>query len=211
MYGHVVNRRPLWVRLLKRSDAISRLHEHRKNRVRRRFVESMIPQGGVGAELGVHKGYFTKLLLEIANPKKLHLVDPWYLLTGEWTWAGGNRSTVDALRSIMKTFRDQLVDGTFVLNISDDLEFLKSVPDAYFDWVYVDTSHEYEHTKKELEILQHKVRADGVIAGDDWQTDPGHRHHGVCRAIREFLETAPYELVYQGDDDKQWAIRRTDR
>lgn len=208
MHGHVVNRRPLWVRVLKRSDTLSKIHEVRKNRIRKQFVETMIPKGGIGAELGVHKGYFTQLLLDVAQPKRLHLVDPWYLLCREWMWAGGNRSTTDAVRGVIKQYANELVKGTCVLNITDDLEFLRSLPDNYFDWVYVDTSHEYEHTQKELQILQHKVKANGVIAGDDWQVEPSHRHHGVCKAVREFLATAPYELSYGSNNDKQWAIRR---
>lgn len=207
-YGHVVNQRPLWIRVLKRSNMLSKLHEVRKNRIRKSFVSQIIPRGGVGAELGVHKGYFTELLLEVTQPRRLHLVDPWYLLCGEWVWAGGNRSTTDAVRNIIKRYAKQLVAGTCVLNISDDLEFLRNLPDGYFDWVYVDTSHEYEHTQKELQVLKDKVKSDGVIAGDDWQTDPAHRHHGVCRAIREFLASEPYELIYGSDADKQWAIRR---
>ncbi|MEJ7591897.1 MAG: class I SAM-dependent methyltransferase [Planctomycetaceae bacterium] len=208
MYGHVVNRRPLWIRLLKRSNTLSKLHEVRKNQIRRAFVDQIIPKGGIGAELGVHKGYFTQLLLDVTRPQRLHLVDPWYLLSSEWVWAGGNQSTTDAVRGIIKCYAKQLVDGICVLNISDDLEFLTGLPDRYFDWVYVDTSHEYEHTQKELQILQHKVKFDGVISGDDWQTDPSHHHHGVCKAICEFLDASPFELIYGGDNDKQWAIRR---
>jgi hypothetical protein len=101
----------LWIRVLKRSNMLSKLHEVRKNRIRKSFVSQIIPRGGVGAELGVHKGYFTELLLEVTQPRRLHLVDPWYLLCGEWVWAGGNRSTTDAVRNIIKRYAKQLVAG----------------------------------------------------------------------------------------------------
>ena len=43
---------------------------------RRRLLDRM-PQGGVCAEIGVWKGDFSDLILRYANPKSLHLIDPW--------------------------------------------------------------------------------------------------------------------------------------
>jgi hypothetical protein len=97
------------------------------------------------------------------------------------------------------------------LVIDMDLAFLKRLEDGALDWAYVDTTHQYEHTKAELDLLQRKVKLGGVIAGDDWQLDPYHRHHGVCRAVREFVAVRPFELFYTSDSDMQWAIRSTTR
>ena len=172
-------------------------------------LERYIPPGGVGAEIGVHKGYFTARLLAELRPSRLHLLDPWYLVGHEWNFGRPDRSTINALCWILKRYADELVSGQAVLEVGWDLELLTAHPDATFDWVYVDTTHEYEHTRRELALLQHKVKPDGIIAGDDWRSDPSHPHHGVCRAVGEFLEHEPYELVYSSDDDQQWLIRRT--
>jgi hypothetical protein len=86
---------------------------------------------------------------------------------------------------------------------------LPQFPDRYFDWVYIDTLHFYEHTRDELALLKTKVKVDGVIAGDDWLPDPSHRHHGVCRAVTEFVQAEPYELIYADEQDLQWAISAT--
>jgi hypothetical protein len=179
---------------------------------RRRFLECHIAKGGVGAEIGVFKGNFTPILLEVTQAKRLHLIDPWYLLGAKWAWARGNKSTTDALCSIIRRFRSQLSSGRVVLNISDDLAFLPTLPDRYFDWVYLDSTHSFDQTRKELEMLNLKVKPGGVIAGDDWRENPGHQHHGVCRAVRDFVLREPYEIVYSSIVDKQWAIRaRADR
>jgi len=178
------------------------------NHARAQFVARYLPPGGVGAELGVHKGYFTEVLLRVARPAMLHLIDPWYLAGSEWTWGRGNRSTVDGLRRVLDLCRDPLVSGRAVVHVSFDLEALASFPGAYLDWVYVDTTHEYEHTQRELALLKEKVKPSGVIAGDDWRTDPAHRHHGVCRAVREFVSVGGYEIIHASDVDNQWAIRR---
>lgn len=177
------------------------------DQIRIPFVKEIIPKNGVGAELGVYKGTFTRCLLDVSNPSALHIVDPWYLMESEWTWGLGNRSTVDALIRILDEFRRELVGGRIVLNIGFDLDVLATFPDQYFDWVYLDTNHQYLQTQKELQILKLKVKKDGVIAGDDWHSDPSHPHHGVCRAVNEFVDREPYKVIYADGSDLQWAIK----
>jgi len=167
-----------------------------------------IPKDGVGAEVGVHKGYFTERLLEELRPKRLHLLDPWYLIGLEWNFGRPDRSTINALCAILKRHSNELVSGEVVVHIGWDLDILATFPDATFDWVYLDTTHVFETTLEELKVLQRKVKPDGIIAGDDWRSDPSHPHHGVCRAVRRFLDDGPYELIYASDDDQQWLIRQ---
>ena len=48
----------------------------------RRFLADMLPKGGIGAEIGVFTGLFSTVLLEIARPKKIYFVDPWWQAYG---------------------------------------------------------------------------------------------------------------------------------
>jgi SAM-dependent methyltransferase len=173
-----------------------------------RFLDTMLPKGGVGAEVGVHKGRFTPVLLEVARPRTLHIIDPWYRLGLAWDWGAGDRSTVNALIRIIRRHAPALAEGSLVLHIGDDLEILPRFPEASFDWLYIDSSHAYEHTGKELRIAARLVRPDGVIAGDDWRDDPAHPHYGVRRAVEEFAAASDFRLVYADDRDRQWALRR---
>jgi hypothetical protein len=171
-------------------------------------VRDVLPSGGIAAELGVYKGDFSRELLDLAKPERLHLVDLWYLFGREWHFGRrSDRSTVGALKQVLDRCADELVSGRVRLHIGDDLVILETFPDRYFDWVYVDSVHAYEHTRLELEILTRKVKKGGLITGDDWIEDPAHPHHGVCRAVREFVAAAPAELVYAGAEDLQWALR----
>jgi hypothetical protein len=56
--------------------------------------------------------------------------------------------------------------------------------------------------------LKNKVKGDGVIFGDDWRPDPSHRHHGVYKAVNEFIEENGYELIYASEENLQWFIKR---
>jgi hypothetical protein len=178
--------------------------------VRRRipFIEQVLPKNGIGAELGVFKGYLSRHLIRLTKSTELHLIDPWYLHASHWSWASGNQSTVDALIRILQTFKKEIEGGRVVVHVGDDCQVLTTFPDQYFDWVYIDTSHAYEHTKHELQILARKVKENGVIAGDDWQPDPAHRHHGVYRAVNEFVASEKYEIVFADSDNLQWAIKK---
>jgi hypothetical protein len=71
------------------------------------------------------------------------------------------------------------------------------------DWVYLDSSHEYEHTVEELEILRHKT---GLISGHDWHEDTSHEHHGVCKAVVEFCDRYGWRLK-AADPWGQWLVR----
>jgi len=196
------------VRAVRRLPGVQRLYEAKKNYGRKAIVVQFL-SGGVGAELGVQKGYFSQYLLRHGQPDRLHLVDPWYLLGPSWEWAGGDRSTTRALARIIRRQGAELSAGRVVLHIQDDLDFLAELEDEVLDWAYVDTSHEYEHTVAELELLQWKVKRCGTIAGDDWREDPSHPHHGVCRAIRQFCLQTDFEVVWVDTRSRQWAIRRT--
>jgi hypothetical protein len=172
------------------------------------FVRKVLPKHGVGAELGVFRGHFSPVLFAEASPTCLHLVDPWYLLTPRWHWGTGDRSTVNALRRILKRWKREIEAGRVVVHVGDDRDVLRSFADGQLDWAYIDSSHAYEHTRDELRLLHDKVSPGGVIAGDDWQPDPSHQHHGVHRAVQEFAAESGYEIIYAEAVDRQWAIRR---
>jgi SAM-dependent methyltransferase len=174
---------------------------------RANFLEQTIPKGGIGVELGVYKGFFSRVILDTLAPEKLHMIDPWYLLGEKWELPDGDQSTVGALMQTLQRCATELVSGQAVLHIGSDLDVLPTFPNDHFDWAYVDSLHTYEHAKKELAILAKKVKPGGIIAGDDWTADPEHPYHGVCRAVREFVNRQPYEFIYEGDSDAQWAIR----
>ena len=172
---------------------------------RTRFIDAWVPKHAIGAEIGVHKGQFSRELLQVAQPSCLHLIDPWFMLGKEWKWAQGDRSTIAALTGILKRFENELVAGSVRLHIGFSWDVLAGFPDAYFDWVYLDSSHAYEHTLRELAVLARKVKPEGIITGDDWRPDA---HPGLIRAVRDFVAREPFDLLHASENqDLQWAIR----
>ena len=80
----------------------------------------MLPRKSIGAEIGVHKGDFSRKILRTVSPAALHLIDPWRHETSETykdAWYGGQaegrqgemdaRYSASALDSIARSARDR--------------------------------------------------------------------------------------------------------
>jgi hypothetical protein len=179
----------------------------KKCMARLEVIRPFLPTGSVGAELGVFKGSFIEYLLS-TKPTKLYSVDPWYRATPSWVWAKGEKSTLKAIKRILDAFSDEIETGTLVPLVEFSGTFLATLPDDSLDWVYIDTTHSYKQTKLELELSCQKVKRSGFIIGDDYFSDPSHKHHGVWKAVQEFVNSGRLELVVDGKAS-QFVAQRT--
>lgn len=174
----------------------------------------MIPQQGVGAELGVFKGEFSIYLLDICRPTKLYLIDTWWERYGEYfpDWGEytdfGRMKTKDAYQAAVAVIEAHPLSPNVSFCVGDDLEILQKFPDHHLDWAYIDSSHKYPHTIQELALLDRIIQPDGLIAGHDFWENPKHPHHGVVRAVKEFCARSRWELIHL-DNHSNWCIRRS--
>lgn len=180
---------------------------------RRYDIFDFLPKNAICAEIGVFKGDFSKHILKYSKPKKVHFIDGWWEMYGEYfpdlgSYTDyGNLKTKEAYNTFLRNIEKFKNISDIQIHVGDDLKILQESPDNYFDWVYLDSSHEYEHTHKELLILKEKVKPSGIIAGHDYIEDPTHIHYGVKKALDEFCKTYHYELIYR-DDFTQWGIKK---
>jgi hypothetical protein len=178
----------------------------------RRFLLAYIPQDSVGAELGVFTGLFSAVLARQEKIRQVTFVDPWWLAFGEKypSWgaytAHGRLSTRTAHRLASARVAKAGRPGR-VIEPAFSYDWLRAQPDRSLDWVYLDSTHTYDGTKAELELLDAKIKPDGVILGDDWQQDRNARHHGVCLAVNEFAKASDFEFALAGIAT-QWVLRR---
>jgi hypothetical protein len=186
------------------------LAEHRV--FERRPLADLLPKGGIGAEIGVFAGLFSAILLELTKPRLAYFVDPWWTVFGErypdWgTYTDrGRLATRTAYQAASRRIASHANGARTEIVIDVSMNFFKGMPDHYFDWVYLDSSHTYEGTAAELAIIRPKLKPDGILAGDDWLDDPSHIHYGVSKAVRESVERGKYGSL-QLMPALQWMVR----
>ena len=140
--------------------------------VRGRLLARM-PKGAKVAEIGVWEGNFSRRILEICEPAELHLIDPW-LYQPEFGNTGFGRKKNEHLmevkyQDVVAAFKD---DARVKIHRATSEVALADLPDGSLDWVYIDGNHNEPFVGNDLALCLRKVKADGIIAGDDfnWQT-----------------------------------------
>jgi hypothetical protein len=91
-------------------------------------------------------------------------------------------------QKVKERFADAIAGGRVVIHVGTSTERLAKFPDRFFDWVYLDTVHDYRITAQELALCRQKLRPGGIIAGHDHT--PGNVTipvcYGVVQAVQEF-------------------------
>lgn len=145
-----------------------------------------------GAEVGVQRGEYSKVLLE-ANPE-LHLfgVDPYrsYLAYRQVSQGRQDENYREA-RKLAERFR-------YILLVKYSLEAAAQFADNELDFVYLDGSHKFEDVVADIAAWSRVVRPGGIIAGHDYLRrrhglggGPNTSHH-VIDAVNAY--TAAYQI-----------------
>ena len=181
----------------------------------RRWILNYAAKNAVGTEIGVFRGHFSEVLAAVLHPRKLYLVDPWRRLGPDFGWGAQSPYTAFGKLTTEYAYRDTLRRVSRFKEI--DTRVFEGFAEEFFsaleeklDWVYLDASHEYPATLNELKLIDAVLKPTGVIMGDDWQPGRHHKHHGVFRAVHEFVRTHPYEIVAAGPAG-QWCLRKSPR
>lgn len=185
---------------------MEQVDKSRREAVRGRLLAQM-PKGGVAAEIGVWEGQFSRRILDECAPGTLHLIDPWQYMP-EFGNTGFGRKKNEHLmevkyQDVARAFAD---DPRVVIHRATSEAALSAMPDGSLDWVYIDGNHNEPFIGNDIALCLRKVRADGVIAGDDfnWQSEASGA------PVRRAVEAAVAALGPQASLKviaNQWIIR----
>ena len=147
----------------------------------REYILQRIPKGGVGVEVGVQEGMFSRLILDICQTRELHLID------------------LDLRRyGIAEKFQTEIERGLVKLHEGDSSRLIAGFPDNYFDFIYIDADHSYPGVKKDIKAARTKVKAGGLLIFNDYTFwSPGECiNYGVIQAVNELCVEDDWEFRY---------------
>ena len=134
------------------------------------------------------KGDFSEKILTISNPQKLYLIDKW----------GTKRYSNEKRNFVEKRFLKEIREGKVIIITGNAVDELKKIENNFLDWIYIDTSHIYEETLKELKMSELKIKKNGIISGHDYCVGNVKKgcEYGVIQAVNEFCIENNWELIF---------------
>ena len=179
----------------------------------REMLLNRLPKGGRGIEIGVFRGEFSEMILEIAEPELLVLIDPWevteddkryYALSKEYRiWNEEAEQHVKDMNHlsygrVCERFKDN--DNVRIIRKKAEDAVKLLIPDT-FDFVYVDGDHfdAYNDIVNYFPLL----KEDGYMCGDDYSIQWFNR--AVIDDVDRFVKERKLKLQIISN---QWIIRK---
>lgn len=140
---------------------------------------------GVGIEIGVQRGLFSKVILE--NSKLyLYLLDSWRKFDIGYVDTANVENKVQMERMVMTVNNLLSFEGRFTLIRDTSENGSKLFQNNFFDFIYIDANHSYDASLLDLNLWYPKLKSGGILAGHDYINDlPTFE---VKRAVDEFSE-----------------------
>lgn len=157
---------------------------------------------GVGVEVGVDAGAFSKIICEENKGVKLFGVDPW--LQGHHCKPEFSQETVDLIKA-EAIRRTEGHDWTPIRKFSVDAA--KDFEDESLDFVYIDGLHDYESASADIKAWYPKVKKGGILSGHDYVKGYNDKWFGVIQAVDEFVKLYSLDLTIWGKaKSPSWSV-----
>ena len=162
---------------------------------------------GIGIEIGVQTGKFSKQILEVwEDCKSWFCIDPYkYFITGYKD--GANVSQV-AQDEIFKRAKKNLEDykNKVVFLREESLNCLDYFYDESIDFIYIDGNHEFYYVIEELRKWYPKLKKGGIFSGHDYYNfEDKFTRIQVKDAVDKFVKDNKLNL-YHGMSCGSWII-----
>lgn len=160
-----------------------------------------LPKGGEGAEIGVAKGEFSRAILDVVKPRRLHLIDPWEHQAREDYSTDGNNVADDEqearYRAVLTRFAAEIDAGQVVPHRAYSQDAAADFADSELDWAYIDGLHSYEGCRSDLRHYAQKVKPAGFIMGHDYTNNLSAQRmkFGVVEAVNEFVAAEGFIFI----------------
>jgi hypothetical protein len=156
------------------------------------------------AEIGVWKSHFVKRTLRNVSDslEEYWAVDPWVIMTHGTGTRNELKRTAEDWHNYHKYCCGLMIHFPQLKVLKMTSEDAASMfPNGYFDMVFIDAIHTFEHTYADIGYWLPKVRKGGLIGGHDYGSE---RHPGVKKAVDKWFGE---ENIKSWGIDEVWVKR----
>lgn len=198
----------------------------------RKGITSILPDNCIGAEIGVQRGFFSYDLCESGKFSKFYSIDSW---EDQWEDVRFFSNGFSNTKIPIEEFNDWVEDfggwedNDEVYHIACDrlskfdfnevirlksVEAAKLFEDETFDFVYIDSSHNYDTVTNDLKTWLPKVKKGGILAGDDYIDKCDYYNFNQGRQVRCLIEVKSavdnffdrINILEIEEGDSQWYV-----
>ncbi len=161
----------------------------------------LLPRPAEIAEIGVAEADFSLKILELCEPRRLHLIDPWeHQGEAEYQLDPVNAASAEQSRRydrVAARLAAPVAAGCIVLHRARSTVVRDRFADGQFDWVFVDGNHTYDGALADLRGYAAKVKPDGLILCHDHTNGIVARdlRFGVVEAVADFCGEGGWHVV----------------
>lgn len=173
---------------------------------REELIRILKPRG-IGIEIGVQQGIFSKHILENCEDLKLYLLDCWDhqsdLVYKDISNLDNNIQAQYMINTISNTLFS-FKNVRIIKGYSD--EFVNLFQDNFFDFIYIDANHAYKPVKNDLIKWFPKLKTKGLFSGHDYLNGNDGWYpteFGVKQAVDEFAKENNLK-VYSTKEELPW-------
>jgi hypothetical protein len=153
-------------------------------------LASLVRSKPVVVEIGVYRGVNAVNLLKIIRPGKLILADLW-AETDDERYKSANEDIVKNL------FAGEIRKAIVYVRKGPSLSTIAALATSSVDILYLDTTHDYLLTRRELPLAARVVSPTGFLCGHDFVQPVGKEFkYGVIAAVLEFALTADWRITH---------------
>lgn len=167
-----------------------------------------LPQGAVGAEVGVWRGYFSSQVLSETKIGRLYMVDSWKKRDGLYALDPVNREDHNA--NMQEAIANTKSFGlrAFIMP-GESLEVAKLL--SNLDFAYIDAAHDRESVYNDLMAWSKALKPGGVLMGHDFTDSPEAQamQFGVMEAVICFCMDHNWEIT--GLTNESWASYKLEK
>lgn len=156
-----------------------------------------------GAEIGVERGVYSRILVEGAPRVRLLMVDPWEHYPGYRDHVSQEKLEGFVLEA-RKLQHEYPGRATIIRRYSTDAANLHQ--DGSLDFVYIDGNHSIDNVIADLAAWTPKVRTGGLIMGHDYRKPKNNIGHHVVEAVNAWTyahRINPWFLLGAKGDEKR--------